>query len=471
MRLKPCLAILPLLIFTACNLAPQYNRPDLPVVNQWPNVKKNQLQEEAAAQISWRNFFKSPDLQMVISKALENNRDLRIAMLNIEAAQAAYQISKSSLIPQFNAEANITTGQIPSTVSPTGGSVASTYNVGIANTSYELDLFGKIRNMNKMALESYFGTIEARNAAQISLIASTATAYISWLYDVKIYNLLARSYRIQQEIKDITEAGYIHGTNSKMDEVQAESALQTVKAAYEAYANIVAQDRNNLQLLMGTTKEEDLPKVRDFDLLKIMAKLPINLPSETLLNRPDVKEAEHALKAQNANIGIARAAFFPSITLTTGLGFSSNALNNLFKGGSTSGAWNFSPSASLPIFPLTSNFANLELAKVSNKIAIANYEQAIQNAFTDTANALAANKSLTAQVSSQQAMMEAVNQNYQIAKQRQEVGTDSYFSLLSTEQNRIAAEQQLLAAQEQKLIALVNLYAALGGGNFEEEAK
>jgi multidrug efflux system outer membrane protein len=353
---------------------------------------------------------------------------------------------------------------VPENASTTGSAyTASTYSVGIGVAAYELDFFGRVRSLSEKALESYFATEEARNAAQITLISEVANAYVTYLGDKGMLRLSEETLKNRQESYNLVKRKYELGSATKLDLEQAATAVENARISKVQYTRLTAQDLNALTLLAGTqidaaSLQADLP-----DEVTALRALPAGVPSETLLNRPDIKRAEHSLKAANADIGAARAAFFPSITLTASAGLASTGLDDLFSSGSGL-AWSFAPKINIPIFNAGRNKANLEVAKVNQKIAAAEYEKAIQTAFREVADQLAAKGTFTDQLEAQKSLAESARSVYDLSSERYKHGVSSYLEVLDAHRSLFAAEQGLISVRQQYLNNLVTLYKVLGGG-------
>lgn len=456
------------MLLLGCTLIPEYERPKAPVEVNWPQGEayeaapyKNDLK---VSEIGWKKFFKSSALCHLIQTALDNNRDLKVAALNVEAAQAAYRIQRADFLPTIDISAKINRERIPRNASQTGkATTAATYTASVGTTAFELDLFGKIRSLNEQALEEYFSKEEAKASTLISLIAEVANAYIAYQGDRKLLSLTRDTFFTQQKSYEIVEKSYKSGIASKLDLAQAASALETARTKQIEYSRQVAQDKNALILLVGASISDEILQAETIDTINVMQDLPVGLPSKVLLDRPDIRAAEHLLKAANANIGAARAAFFPSLELTSSIGLSSQSLNKLFSNGSGL-AWSFVPNLSLPIFTAGRHMANLDSAEISKKIEIAQYEKTIQNAFEEVANALAARATYTHQLTAQKESVAANQSYYYLTQQRYKKGIDSYTAVLNAEQSFYNSQENEIILQQSRLSNLVNLYKALGGG-------
>jgi multidrug efflux system outer membrane protein len=455
-------------MLAGCTMIPDYDRPAAPVSGTWPEGPAyGPLQagtDMRASQIAWQDFFLSPQLQYVIRTALDNNRDLRIAALNIEAARAAYRVQRADLIPSLNATAAGNRQGVPEAASLTGSdTITSQYSANIGTTAFELDLFGRLRSLNQRALEQYFATEEARTATRISLIAETANAYLALQADRKLLQLTNDTLAAQQESYNVIKQSFDMGIGSQLDVAQAATQVETARANQAQYLRRVAQDKNALTLLMGTTIDDAVLEAEGLDTVAMKPDLPVGLSSEVLLDRPDIRQAEHELKAANANIGAARAAFFPTISLTGAAGLASESLSDLFSSGAGL-AWSFIPQITLPIFEGGRNLANLDSAKANEKIAIARYEKAIQVAFREVSDELAARGTYTNQWNAQKALVAASQKSYDLSNARYKQGIDSHLNVLDAQRQLYIAQQNEIAVQQQRLSNLVTLYKVLGGG-------
>jgi multidrug efflux system outer membrane protein len=456
---------------TACSLAPRYEQPIAPVASQWPTSSGTESltsgatgEQPRVADIGWRSMFKSPKLQRLIETSLANNRDLRVATLNIEAARATYRIQRSDLVPSINASGSGVRQRYSENSSTTGRSeITSAYSANIGVTAYELDLFGRVRSLGNRALNQYLATEEGRRAAQTSLVAEVANAYLTYLADAELLQLTESTLKTQQDSYDLIKRSFDLGARSQLDVSQATTQVETARANRSQYQRHVEQDKNALTLLVGKEIDPELLIPEKLGSVSVMETLPAGVPSTVLLDRPDVRQAEYVLKGENANIGAARAAFFPSISLTGSGGFASGSLSSLFLAGS-GGAWSFAPQITLPIFQGERLFSNLKLAKTNRDIATAQYEKAIQNAFREVADALVARATYTEQLNAQLALVKASENAYTISKARYAQGTDSYLALLDAQRSFFAAQQNEILVHQQSIANLVNLYKALGGG-------
>ncbi|MET0949527.1 MAG: efflux transporter outer membrane subunit, partial [Pseudomonas sp.] len=374
-------------ILGGCSLIPEYKQPAAPVAAQYPQgpaYSPAEAANVAAAEQGWRQFFHDPALQQLIQTALVNNRDLRVAALNIDAYRAQYRIQRADLFPAVSATGSGSRQRVPANLSTSGESgITSQYSATLGVSAYELDLFGRIRSLSEQALETYFSSEEARRSTQISLVANVANAYLTWQADQELLKLTQNTLKAFEESYRLTSRSNEVGVSSALDLSQSRTSVESARVSLARYQRQVAQDLNSLTLLLGSGLPNNLPQAQPLsaDLLSLV---PAGMPSELLQRRPDILQAEHELKAANANIGAARAAFFPSISLTANAGTISPDLSGLFNGGS--GTWLFQPSINIPIFNAGSLRASLDYSKIQKEISVANYEKAIQTAFQEVSD-------------------------------------------------------------------------------------
>lgn len=474
-----------LLLAAACTLAPRYQRPAAPVAPAFPAGGAAAAPAAAAADLGWRDVFGDERLRALVALALENNRDLRVAALNVELVQAQHRIQRGALFPSASASASVSRQQSAAIQSPAlrQGPATTVYTVGGA-LSYELDLFGRVRSLTAAALEQYLATAEARRASQISLVAQVATQYLAERALDDQVALSRRTLEALEAALQLQRRTYDAGRTGELDLRTAES--QVLTARFNLSAALQQRDRaaNALVLLVGQPLPAGLPPPTPLDAQALLAELPAGLPSEVLLRRPDVASAEHALLSANAQIGAARAAFFPSISLTAGAGSASAAfvgdtsrvgaggssveLAGLF--GSGSGFWSFIPRIDVPIFRGGALRASLDVAEVRTSIQVAQYERTIQVAFREVADALVSRAALDEQLEAQRQRVEAEQRRYDLSDLRYRKGVDSYLVLLTAQRDLFAAQQQLIQSRLARLTNLVDLYRALGGGWNERTA-
>jgi multidrug efflux system outer membrane protein len=464
-------------VLSACTLEPHYERPAAPVPPTWAGSAAGAADKASVADVGWRQFFPDPVLQRLVAIALANNRDLRVAVLNVQAAQAQYRIQRADLFPTISATGLEQVEKYPSGVLGTGaggatgtpipgGTIFRFFEVGVGFTSYELDLFGKIRSLNHAALEQYFENAETRRSSQLTLVAEVASAYLAILADETILKVTRDTLDSQTASYDLTKKSLDAGTTTALALRQAATTVDTARANLAEYTRQAAQDRNALMLLLGTPIPEDIVFSTDINAETMSADLPVGVPSEVLTRRPDVLAAEHQLISANADIGAARAAFFPSITLTGNYGTASTQLSGLFKRGSS--AWTFSPQISVPIFAGGANVANLDLSKIEKNVYIAQYEKALQSAFREVDDALAARKTLDDQLAAQRALLDDSSESYRLADMRFRNGVDSYLPVLDAQRALYSAQQAVVGLELQRLQNMATLYKALGGGMKED---
>ncbi|HEY4542953.1 MAG TPA: efflux transporter outer membrane subunit [Noviherbaspirillum sp.] len=453
-------ALLLAALLAGCSLAPTYERPAAPIAHTYPVA--TEALTEATAPAPWREFFPEQRLQALIAAALEHNRDLRIAALRIEEARAQYRIQSADLLPNVGVGASGSRSRTPADLSPTGRSaVGSSYQVGLSLTAFELDFFGRVRSLNDAALAQYLATEEARRAAHIALVAEVANAYLAERALAEQLVLARRTLQSREEGLKLARQRFEAGATSALDLRQNETLFHSARVSAAALARQHAQTVNALTLLVGQPLT-GLPEAQPLSRFDIVTDIPAGLPSDLLVRRPDIRAAEQRLKASNANIGAARAAFFPRISLTGSVGTASGELSGLFEDGSRT--WSFVPQLVLPIFDAGRNRANLDVAQVRKNIAVAEYERTIQSAFREVADALVARTALEEQIDAQRAVLEAQSQRLSLAEQRYQSGIASSLDLLDAQREQFQAEQSLVQARLARLTNAVDLYRALGGG-------
>ncbi|GGY23117.1 AdeC/AdeK/OprM family multidrug efflux complex outer membrane factor [Paludibacterium paludis] len=453
-------------LLAGCTMAPDYQRPALPVAGAFPAGDAYAPATDtgaAASELPWRDFFRDPALKTLIGMALENNRDLRVAALNIEAARAQYQIAGAPLFPGINASGGQSAQGTADAYRAAGQPrVSRSYTGGVGFSAYEIDLFGRLRSLKESALESYFGKEETRKSTQISLVAEVANAWYALLADRDRLAFVRDTLKTRLDSQALIQRRFELGSSSALDLAQADSLVQSARSDMASLTSQVARDENALTLLVGAAVPADLLGKGSLKDQADLPDLPAGLPSQVLLNRPDVLLAEHQLKAANANIGAARANFFPRITLTGSVGSASPTLSGLFDSGS--GTWSFGPSISLPIFDGGVNLATLRTSKVQRDIAVAQYEKTVQTAFREVADALAVRGTIEEQWSAQQKLAEAARLSYGLSNARYKAGVDSYLTLLDAQRSLYSAEQSLIVTRQARLASRVTLYKVLGGG-------
>lgn len=444
-----------------CSFIPSYERPAAPVAGSFANAPAAaptapEGATRSAADIDWQDFFRDARLKRLIELSLQANRDLRVAVLTIEQTRAKLQVARADLLPTVNAGI---TGSRGATAS---GAVGSTFTAGLSVTAYELDLFGRVRALSQAAQAQLLGTEEARKTVQIALIASVATTYLNLLADDELLRVTRETLATRQESLKLTQLKFDNDAASKLELSQAQSLLEGAKASLAQLTRQRAQDENALVLLVGQPLPADLPASLALTGQNLLPDLPAGVPSELLVRRPDVRQAEQQLLAYNANIGAARAAFFPRITLTGSVGVASTDLDKLFT--SDTSAWTFAPQLLVPIFDAGRNRANLDAAKVSRDIAVAQYEKAIQTGFKEVSDALAGRATLDEQLRAQTAQLDAEQTRMQLTDLRFKAGAANSFEVLDAQRSLFAAQQAVVQVQVQQVQNLVALYKVLGGG-------
>lgn len=467
------LALLAPYLLAACTLEPRYSAPPLPVADAWPIPASTALAPPgaagpapAAADIGWRDFFADANLQALIAEALAGNRDLRIAVLNVERARALYRIQRAEQLPTIAATGVFSKQNLPSALADgSPPAIYQYYQAGIGIASFEVDLFGRVRSLSHAALEQYLAQQETRRGAQLALIASVADAYLTLASDRELQHLAASTLASQRASYELTGQRHATGSASGLDLAQARTTVEAARADAARYDGNVAQDIDALTLLLGGAPDPALlPQALDAQVARLGVP-PAGLPSSVLLRRPDVLAAEHQLRAANADIGAARAAFFPAISLMGNLGSASEQLSGLFKAGTRT--WTFSPQITLPIFAGGSNVGGLAAANADQRIAVAGYEKAIQAGFRDVADALALSASLANEREADEALAQATATAFELAQQRYRAGRDSYLNVLDSQRSDYAARQRLIAVRLDEQSNRVALYTALGGGWLE----
>jgi multidrug efflux system outer membrane protein len=448
------------LALASCSLNPSYERPEAPIPSAYPYPASSETAESTAQRDDWRQQFTDPGLQKLIEAALKNNRDLRIAALRMDEARALYGIQSAARFPSVNASGTYSRGQHIDQVS--GRQItADQYQAAVSLTAFELDFFGRVRSLSQAALSQYFATEEAHRAAQISLVANVATTYIRELGLAQQERLAQDTLKAREDSFQLNQSRLKAGVTGVLELRTAEMLTETSRARLAAVRRERAQMQNALRILVGSFDFAFEDNKFSLDTLQFPA-VQAGVPSTLLERRPDIRQAEHLLLAANANIGAARAAFFPSLSLTASMGTVSEDLAGLFKSGTE--VWNFTPQLNLPIFAGGRNRANLDLAHVRKHVAIIQYEQAIQNAFREVMDALTARDHLVAQVNAQKAVTDADRERAHIAQLRYDKGVSNYLEYLDSQRSLFESEQEYLRLHELRLTNDIALYKALGGG-------
>ena len=465
MRRVLCM-ILGIIYLSGCTMIPKYKQPAAPVPNQWPSGVAYPAKEATsgsleATQIKWQEFFTDPKLQKVITMAIENSRDLRLAVLNTERARALYGISIADLLPIGNADASGNQQKASMDFTAPGTSMTSKfYDVNLVIAAWEVDFCGRIRSLEKQALEDYLGTDEARRSTQISLVSDVARIYLTVASERANLKLAKSTLETQLGAYKLIEKRYKLKLTNEIDLRRVQTQVDTARGDVAQYTQRVAQAQNALNFLTGIAVPEDL---LPFDLASVSSLKDVSsgLSSQVLLRRPDIMAAEHRLKGANANIGAARAAFFPRISLTTTLGTASNELSGLFTGGTST--WFYGAQATMPIFDARTWFA-YRVSKADREIALTQYEKAIQTAFREVADVLAVRGTVNQQIAAQQSLVDSSKKIYDLSEKRYKLGIDDYLSVLDAQRSLYSAQRGLIFLQVTKLANEVRAYAVLGGG-------
>lgn len=482
--------VLAVFILGGCTMAPKYERPDIPVPDEFPDYpeyqgigaegkprpprptrpRSNPPTERATDElpapgnVTWREFYTDPNMQRLIDYALENSRDLRMAVLNMEATRALYQIQRADLLPNVNANAaaqNQRTRTFQEPLAP-ASQVSRTYTLNVGVTSWELDLFGRIRSLKDAALENYLSTRHAAYATRISLVGEVASLFLNLVATKERYELTRNTYETRLESFNMVEAMYKQGLASQLTVNQAKTALEEARVNAVTLRTSMLQLENALAMLIGGQIPPDVVIPTSLAQVHKLRNLPEGASSYLLERRPDILQAEHQLRSANANIGAARANFFPRISLTGALGFISGDLSELFDGDSK--AWSFTPSVTLPIFQGGRNRANLAYSNIQRDLAVAQYERTIQSAFREVSDALAQRSTITEQVEATRSLRDASQQSYDISNVRYEIGVDSFMNVLDAQRTLFSAQQGYINSLLQREINSIDLYKSLGGG-------
>ncbi|HEV2320646.1 MAG TPA: efflux transporter outer membrane subunit [Verrucomicrobiae bacterium] len=457
-----------LVTLAGCTMIPNYQQPPANVSSSWPTVPGYAKIQTApatvpASAIGWKDFFRDPRLQQVIAMALTNNPSLRAAMETVVQNQQLYHVQQGNLVPTGALNANGERTRIPNFFGPSAKPITYTeYQVNLGISQYELDLFGRVRSLTRQALETYFASAEAQRAAQIALVAQVATAYLTEQEAAQQLTIARETLKSARQSFDLTKHSFEAGVVSQFDLNTASTQLSTASASVAAYAQQLAEASDNLTLLVGRPLPPALQPSPRLDLNLCLSDIPAGLPSDLLEQRPDILEAEHTLKAANANIGAARAAFFPTITLTANGGFASSSLESLFSAGSS--AWLFQPQLAWSVFDLGQAYHELQAQKAVKEAQAANYQSAIQTAFKEVADALAVRQTVDSQLKDNEALVKSDQQTYDLTEAGFKSGVNSSLDVLVTLQTLDSARENLIQTQYSRLVSLINLYQALGGG-------
>jgi len=453
--MRKLLILAPLAALAGCvNLAPHYERPDAPVPGRWAT-------ESAASSplpADWQSFITDERLRQVIESSLRNNRDLRVATLNVERARAQYRIARAEALPSLDASAAAVRQH-----SATTDATTTQYSVALGLNRYEFDFFGKVRNLSASALEDFFSVEENRRSAQAALVAEVATAWLTLAADTERLQLVRDTLANQETAYDLVRRTRALGGASGLAEAQARTTVESARVDVGAFTTRVAQDRNALDLLAGAPVPEAwLPATDTASTASLLIGVPAGLPSEVLLRRPDVLAAEHRLRAAHADVGAVRASLFPSIALTASIGTQSPSLSTLF--GHGTGVWSLVPQIDIPLFDAGARRANVQASEVQLKIEVANYERTVQGAFRDVSDALAERATLAAQLTAQEALIQATQRAYDLSDALFKRGASSYLEVLVAQRALYGARQSAISLRLAEQVNRVVLYRVLGGG-------
>lgn len=442
---------------------PLVAQPNLPIDRPFDTLDNNTVSRENLASIAnqrWQDFYTDPKLKQLIATGLENNKDIGAAVLAIQRARAQYQISDIANVPTIGA-----TGSRNRSGDFSGNAVNG-YKVGLASSAYELDFWGKVTSEREAALQSYLASGANKDTAQISLISAIAESYVAYSYNLAQLQLAEHTRDVRKEALRINKLRFQAGLDSELSFVQAQTALESANLAIANAKTSAQQNLNALRFLVGVPVSNNLLPKSSIDTITNTKIFSTGLPSDLLRYRPDIRAAEYQLKAAGANIDVARAAFYPTISLSGNIGASSTSLGNLFKTGAM--AWGIGPSVSLPIFDAGARKANYEISEIAQQQALNNYEKSIQTAFKEVADVFATRMTLAEQQRAYASMLEASNKNYNIANARFKAGLDNYLGVLDAQKSQFESQQSLLNIRQKQLNSQIELYKALGGGvNFD----
>lgn len=453
-------------MLSGCTLEPRYARPTPAVPQTWPvGAAYPPASQATLPSVSYRDIFKDPHLQAVIERAIANNQDLRIALANVTIARAQYRVQRAQLLPTIEATAGASQSQSRSSASgANGGAVRQTsrsYDAEVGFSAFEIDLFGRLRSLSHAAQDQYLASEAGVHAARLTLVAEVADAYVTLATDNSLLAVAASTVESAQRSLDLTQARLAGGVAPRTDVRLAETVLDQARSDVANFTTLVAQDRNALELLVGApVADADLPaSIESID--SLLGEVPAGLDSRVLLRRPDVVQAEYRLRAANAQIGAARANFFPNISLTALAGAASPALGALFNGRNFN--WSVSGAASQTIFAGGANVANLALARGQRELTLAQYQLAIQTAFSEVADALARRGTIAEQMAAQNALVAAATDELELENARYRQGVDPYLNVLTAQRTLYTARRTQASTRLLRADNLVILYRTLGG--------
>jgi len=454
-----------ILFLNGCAMIPKYTRPESPIPTVLPSEGaymdgRSPEEVRSVTGLRWHEIFPDKNLQTVIEISLANNRDLRIAVLNVERARSLYGVKKAELFPAVSVSGAVSKSRIPADLSTTGEAlIYEEDSVDLGITSWEIDLFGRIRSLKDQALQEYLGSEQAQRGAQTALISEVARVYLTLAADLENLKLARSALETQRSVYGLIRQQYDKGIANEADLRRSQTQVDAANRDIAFYTQLVTQDQNALNLLAGCSVPEDLLP-SGLTSVSPLKDISPGLSSEVLLRRPDIMAAEHQLKVAYALIGVARAAFFPRISLTTVTGTASYELSSLFSPGAK--AWGLASQAAMPIFD-TRTFAAYRVSEATRKISIAQYEKTIQTAFREVSDALIAREMVNKQVAAQESIVNSAQKIYELSDQRYTQGIDSYLSVLDAQRSLYAAQQALTSLRLAKLVNQVRLYAVLGG--------
>lgn len=470
LSLRPLVtSVMSAFVLAACSLAPTYEQPLAPIPSAYPDQSNSATDTQSIADIDWKNFYQDPQLIALIDLALENNRDLRIAVDRVSEAQAQFGIRQSDRFPAIGIGGNAEITHNSTNMRDAGAEhISRNYMAGASLLSFELDFFGRVKNQTEAAYQAFLATEQAQSTVHINLIAQVAQAYFNLRSAIELEQITEKTLNSRQETFKLVQARFDSGVASDLDLTQAQSQLDLASADLVAISRQKSLALNALRLLLGTEIPKDLPDNSIFSKDQLLASIPAGLPSDLLLRRPDILGAENHLLSANANVGAARAAFFPNISITGLLGFASPQLGGLF--GSGNDFWQFSPQLAMPIFG-GGQRGNLELAEARKNIAVSEYEKAIQVAFKEVADALAGESTYAKQLDAMRSLQDANMRALELSKLRYETGVDSFLQVQTAEINLYNTQRQFILLGTESLINRVLLYKALGGGWYKDQTE
>ncbi|HLS17944.1 MAG TPA: efflux transporter outer membrane subunit [Paenalcaligenes sp.] len=462
------------LVLAGCSLAPTYEQPEAPIPGKYPQVGASETELAQADsefnELGWDQFFNDPQLKELIDVALENNRDVRIALDRVLEAQAQFGIARSDQFPAFGIGGSGEVTRMPSEMriaGPESPAISRTFQAGVGMTAFELDFFGRLKNLSESAFQQFLATAESQRTVQINVIAAVAESYLRWRAAQTMLQLTEQTEKSRRETLNLVTHLYEVGTASALDLEQARLQLDTVRADLKEMQRQLSLAKNALELVLGTSMPDDLPESIEFSQDQIISSIPVGLPSSLLVRRPDIRAAEHQLKAAYANVGAARAAFFPQISLTGLFGLASPSFSRLFRSGND--FWQYSPQITMPLFSGGVEGA-YDLAKARQNIAVSEYEKTIQTAFKEVADALAGEATYQEQLDAMRAMERSAAESLRLANLRYETGIDSFLQVQTAEVNLYGTQLQFVQIGLESLLNRLNLYKALGGGwNFDQD--